>query len=420
MQPIIRLHGTTSHVGRVLPTCRVFALASLIVVGTVFGARATDLFTVRVTIDGKTETRGYANVQEAVRLLQEENLDDVFPNYRNTDDVMATIDFRGLKMAAEFDEGQDKLIFEVPDLDIVEEFYGDTRDEAIEAFRDFMKRGRGDILNRIQRALAARSPVDPIAGNPNSLQSRMVNEAFDGGAFKVGHRLPSNRIGVAAVGSTVKAGEFSGRAITVPLSYTFKFDRDPRMQLRLQLPLSYAEVANAKIYAVAPNIAFTYPVNDRWSLTPALTYGATASIDAGSVAHMIGGTVTSSYRVPLTAGQTLTLGNMVGHIRTLPFKFRGYEFDPRLRNTVLKSGVMLEWPLDAELFGNDELVTQASYAHSYFLGTKLFSKRYHEVALGLGSTLEGSSGTIHDIRLGATYTFGSGYREIGVNVGYSF
>lgn len=398
-----------------------FALASII--GATTDVRAADLFSVRVTVGGETVTRGFANAEEALRLVESDELENPFPDYRETDAVSAEIQFRGLPVAAHFDEDSNALVFKIPSLDIEERFDAETRQASIDAFVDFIKKDGQAIVDRLQRELARVSPVDPVAGNPASLQSMLVKDAFESGGFATGVERPQSRFGLGVSGGTFRAGDFSGRSLTLPLSYAIGLDSsEPRMKLRLKLPLTWQDVEGAAIYAAAPSIAFTWPVTEAWALTPGVSWGATGSVDAASVAHMFGGSLTSDYRITdgVGTGATLAIANMVGHVRALPFSFRGFEFDPGLRNTVLKNGVSYESPTGVALFGDAGLTAQISYAHSWFFGSDLFLNRYNEVALSLGAPLEAMDPITDELRFGAAWTFGKDYSGLSANLGYEF
>lgn len=386
--------------------------------------RAADLFTVTVATGGVTETRGFSTAEEALRIAERENLEDLFPNYQETDRVMADIDFRGLPIAAEFSGGESAptLVFKVESLGIEETFDGATRDQSVDQFVEFLKSEGEDVLDRIQKTLAAVSPVDPIAGNPGSLQSMMVRAAFDAGAFNGDPIRPAHGFSVALSGSTFKTGTFSGRGVVLPMSYSFEFDDEAGSEVEVGLSLGWRSVSGAAVYTASPSVSFTFPVNDSWALTPAVSYGATGSADAASVAQMVGFSLVSRYEIPhsILPGTKLVLGNMVGRVSTLPFSVQGYSFDPGIGNTVLKNGLTVERGTGTTLSEDDQLVMRLSYAHSYFTGTELFLNQYHEVALGLGSADAKGRPVADEMRFDATYTFGDGYSEIGARFVYSF
>lgn len=87
----------------------------------------------------------------------------------------------------------------------------------------------------------------------------------------VGRSRADDGIGLRVSAGTFKAGDFSRQSVTVPLSYNFAFERDPRKKLRIQLPLTWQEVAGTAVYTAAPGVAFAWPVSDRWALTSAVT-----------------------------------------------------------------------------------------------------------------------------------------------------
>ena len=398
--------------------------AALCALAAASGAAAKDLFEVEVTIGQETERRSFSTAEDALRLVEDDSLEDLFPDYERGDPDAATarINFRGLEMHAEFDQDSDTLEFRVPDLDIDETFSGADREASVDEFVEFMKSEGRDILDDIQNELARVSPIDPIAGNPASLQSMLIGEAFDNGAFAVGRPRADNEIGISVSGGAWKTADYSGRSATVAPEYGFVFAGDPGMKLRIRVPARYQDVEGAAVYAVAPNLSLTVPVADGWTLTPTAAWGLTASVDAGSVAQMIGGAVASAYEIPAfpTPDATLTVGNMIGYARTLKLSIRDYSFDPGIANTVLKNGVMAEMPFDGELFGGDRLSARASYAFTALLGDDLFMNRWHELALELASIQDASGMLAEEFRLGVSFAFGSDYRGFGARLVWRF
>lgn len=392
---------------------------------------ARDLFIIDVTIDGQRERRSYSDAETALKAIETTRLSDIFPTYmEGTTDLTAAVNFRGMLGHVNYDyiNGGSRLIFEVPTLAIREVFEDETndpvarQDRLVDQFVDFLKKDGGEILNRIQKELARVSPVDPVAGNPNSLQSHLVKDAFKTGAFDVGRKPARNQLGLSVSGSSFSVGGFSGTSISLPLSYAVNFERKPGMSLSFRLPVTYTRIQDAEIYGANPGLALTYPVNTRWSLTPFIGYGLVGSKNAASVAQMLSGMITSSYRfnkIPLSKKMTLTMGNSLGYVTTLKFSASGYSFNPRITNTIFKNGLMIDYPVGVELFGQ-ELTAEVSYAHSYFAGSALFMNQYHEVALSLGSSWEELNFLTDEVRLGFTSTFGAGFTSIGLNLGYAF
>lgn len=250
----------------------------------------------------------------------------------------------------------------------------------------------------------------------------MVRTAFDAGAFGGDPTRPADGFSAAVSGSAFKTGTFSGRGVTLPMSYSFEFDGEAGLEVEVGLSLGWRSISGAAVYTASPNVAFTFPVNDDWALTPSVSYGATGSADAASVAQMVGVSLASRYEIPhsILPGTKLVLGNMVGRVSTLPFSVQGYSFDPGIGNTVLKNGLTVELGTGAMLSEDDELAIRLSYAHSHFMGTELFLNQYHEVALGLGSANAKGRPVADEMRFNAAYTFGDDYSEFGARFVYRF
>ena len=391
---------------------------------------ARDLFIIDVTIDDQQERRSYSDAETALKAIETTRLGDIFPTYmKGTTDLTAAVNFRGMIGHVNYDyvNGGSRLIFEVPTLAIRQVFEDSTvadpvarQDRLVNEFVDFLKKDGGEILNRIQKELARVSPVDPVAGNPNSLQSHLVKDAFKTGAFDVGRQPTRNQLGLSISGSSFSVRGFSGTSFSLPLSYAMNFESKPGMRLSLKLPVTYTKIQDAEIYGASPGVALTWPVNDRWSLTPSVGYGLVGSKNAASVAQMLSGMITSSYLFKKTYwDSTLTLGNSVGYVTTLKFSASGYSFNPGIANTIFKNGLMIERPIGMKLFGQ-ELTAQLSYAHTYFAGSELFMNQYHEVALTLGSSWEELDFLTDEVRLGFTSTFGDDFTSFGLKLGYAF
>ena len=159
------------------------ALATVFVslLGISSAVTAAPLFTVDVTVGDRRQSFSFNDVRKVFDQIDEERLRTAFSNYTDMSEAHAVVDFRGLGMNFSFPGAGTSLVFEVPSLDIREEFNGATRDASVDQLEDFLKSQGGDILSRIQAASIATSPVDPIAGNPGSMMGIMVSRQFEAG-----------------------------------------------------------------------------------------------------------------------------------------------------------------------------------------------------------------------------------------------
>ena len=147
--------------GRNLTAASLISLCAIILYSA--NAFASDLFTADVTIgqgtlDEARETRGFSKAVDVLRFVESNELDMVFPGYNDSLSVSGLIDFRGLDMLVSFAEHSPTLLFEVESLEINKSFHGQTREESVDQFVDFLKRDGGSLLNKIHKELARVSP----------------------------------------------------------------------------------------------------------------------------------------------------------------------------------------------------------------------------------------------------------------------
>lgn len=392
----------------------------LAVMGT--AASAADLYGLQVTVGTTTTSIGFNRAADAFDALGTTELSRINPSYSGVEAATVAITFRGLPIVASYPtQGSPQLVFSVPSLGIVEAFNGATRDQSEQQLEQYFEQNGNGILDRLTRELVRVSPADPIAGNPNSLMSQMVANDFFAGASPVGDRKEegssgsSNLIGVGArIGSFSQAG-LRSNTVTIPLSYTLRADLDPRRQVGLSMPLSYTKVEGAKAFSVAPGLSYRHPINDDWSISPALGLGITGSSDLASAGAIASGSLSSRYIFTL-AGLDFTLGNMVGHYRTLKFSAGDYSTNPGVANTVAKNGLAVAKPVDW-LDGGASV--ELSYANTHFWGTELYTMNYHEFGLSLGTHRSARSARSF-FKAGITYLYTGKSRGTAFNLGYWF
>jgi hypothetical protein len=395
-------------------------------------------FAVKVTGDDAngsptTVDSGFSSVDETVDYFDPDVLRRYFPN---ADDgaIGAELDFRGLSgLTLDFAAFSGQLLFTVPQLGFSRTFGAPTdgcegtvcaelRRQALEELKDFLK-SNPDFLKRLLTALARFSPIDPLAGNPDSLFSRRARGDFNYGfthkvsqiwgcgtsAFNLHGEAPiqvaalggasdifaeaqaraaelqaANEIGIGLMTSSTTArstgGDYQTTSIEVPLSYTAKFDSDPRRKLRVDLPLGYADTDGAVAYTVGLGLAYTHPLSDVWSLTPAIGVGASGSDDLGSAGGVGSYSLTSAYTWRFNSF-ALSMGNGVGRYEALGLKIGDVEAEADLANTVFTNGVLLTGP--NSLIARN-LVIEYSFVDTRITGDEVYTDAYQEVGIALG------------------------------------
>ena len=404
--------------------------ASALVLGLCQPAFAADLFTVTATVNTTTQSFGFSNVSDAIDKMQVAGLQNSNLNYTPTSAASIALDFRGLPMTVSYAADSAKMTFNVSSIGmqpVTFEGKGTTaaaaRDNANEQFKDFLKKNGGDVVNRIMKKLAEVSPVDPIAGNPNSLQSQMVTTDFDRNFTSHASNIKAAQPGSATsnlIGVGLRFGSYdiNGKksdSYTIPLSYTNRSDLDPRRQLTISAPLTYTAVEGGKVYSFNPGISYRIPMNDEWALTPAIGYGLTGSVELGSLGQMVSGSLTSSYVINRD-GYDIAIGNMVGFYQSLKAQAGDYSYDPGIKNTIFRNGVMLSRP--ASLFGKGMSV-EYSLIDTRFTGDALYTNGYDEIGVTLG-TNKGANSARSYLRAGVSYLTSSQAKGFTANLGYWF
>ncbi|WP_301028061.1 hypothetical protein [Zhongshania sp.] len=281
------------------------------------------------------------------------------------------------------------------------------------------------LLSGIGDALGS-SASSLLAGNPASLQTQAVEDAF---ATMMGDTLDrndeafrefgdiSNLFGLSFTIGRFEANGIKTSYVTVPLSYTFPPKQDLGREWIVSAPLSVGEVNGAKTYSVRPGLALRVPVTSRWALTPALAVGYVKSNDLEQEAQQAGASLSSAYRIPLGAGgDSIHIGNLVGYYKTVKVNLAGSEFDPNIANTVFRNGVLYSLPLD---FFNKLRSVEFSFVNTYFTGTKTYARSQNELAFSVGSTRR-HMGQLSFLRLGVSVVKAGDVKGLRLNFGYYF
>ena len=411
------------------------ALAVVSVAAATGDAEARKLFEVRgqLTNDGvqfQSFSQGFSNARDVIEFTESDAFKQANPTYQDDfSQVSAVIDFRGLDINIAFPNlNSNVLTYSIPEIGLSGQFDGFDRDDSLEQLGDYLLENSGDILRRIQRALVRSSPNDPTAGNPNSLQSMMIAGDFSAAGFDTGaNALPGgnteNRVFIGITAGTFKAQGVKGETLSVPLSYTIRYDDDPRYQLQFAMPISYLNQGGAKTGSIGFGTGFQFPLTpvdakNQWYLTPRVSVGGVGSADAGAASILGNASVTSRYNITTSSLGNIIIANLIGYNFSIPFKVGDVKGDYGIKNLIFKNGLLYEKPLDFSLFGSKGVSVQASYALTNFTGTDLYMNNIHEVTLSIGAVNDGLVGSL--MRLGVNGTFGRDFKRYSLSFGYSF
>ncbi|KAF0812731.1 hypothetical protein IGB42_02571 [Andreprevotia sp. IGB-42] len=353
-------------------------------------AMAGDLFLIDATMNGQTAHAGFNTAEDAANLYTTGELDNILPGYNGTQAVVSRLNFRGMPVNLSYPTaGSTLMVFDVPSINEHKTFQGATRDESQAQFKDYLEKNP-DLLARMQKELVKVSPVDPVAGNPNSLMSRTATLDYAQG-FAVGPTGASggdgvNKFGVAITYSHMVTDAVNGLSsqdsdtISLPLSYSHRFD-EPNHELIVNLPLSYTTNNGAKSYDAGAGILYRWPARENWVLSVGGNLRATGSVDLLSGAALASGTLMSSYVFgDVDAPWTLTMGNMISYYRSVSGKINGSSYNPELSNIIYKNGLLY-----AHKLGGDERTVEVYIVDTRFSGTDLFSSYQDEIGITYGT-----------------------------------
>jgi len=384
---------------------------------------------------------GATTLQELKNQLTNAGLANINASYNPNAGAVIRAGYMGFPIVLSSAANSTQVNLSIPGLNINKSFAAQgTRDANTTDLFDYLKANGTDILSNMQQKLAQVSPISPVAGNPSSLQSRMVADDFDRGftAFASNIQSPeamssatgsmqsaadggrtgttSNLTGIGMSWQTMDTGKAKTESISLPLSYTVRNDLDPRRQWTFYAPITQSDTAGAKAYGLNLGVAYRMPVNDNWTLMPGVGYGITGSIDLGTAAAMLAASVTSQYTMKMD-GYDLAIGNMIGMLQSEKLTVGDYSVDPNIRNTVYRNGVLLSMPTN--VFGPKQAV-EFSYILTNYTGSALYSNVYHEFGLTLG-TNKGANTARSYARAGLSYLLGeNGITTTRLNFGYWF
>jgi hypothetical protein len=400
-------------------------------------AHARKPFELTVNVLDNTGFRDFSNLEDFLNALETEELNSIVSTYTNVSPADSILNIRGVPATATYTAGSPVLTFNIPSLGITEVFAGATRDESEELFEDWWEGEGGAALTRLLQEMVAKTPIDPVAGNPNSLMSQMVaadfssasalgmgpgpgalSEVGGGGGVAAEAGQTRNLIGLEARFGRFTSGAFDTDVITLPLNYTYTL-ADPRWAVIFDLPLTYVDNSGASSYSGSFGVGLRVPFGDNWSLTPSARMGAVGSVDLGSAALIASGSVTSNYTFDFQ-NSTLSVANMLGYYKTFSVSAGDYDVKYDLTNYVSRNGLLFNQILPFDVMNQDTSIELAA-VNTQFFGDELYVENFTELSATLGTFRRDGLIAWNALRLGFTYTFGENdYQGWRVSLGYRF
>ncbi len=393
---------------------------------------AKQLYIAVITVDGSdTATEGTNSLISVTEFFDNTSLEDIFPDYTPNSSVSALVNFRGVGTVIEFEANSSELIFRIPGKDFEVRFDGETRDESQEQFEDWLKgefasaEAPRKSLTRLLQITVALSPVDPVAGNPNSLMTRMViddfNQGITGPFISSKNPLPGqkNNFSVGGEVGFFNAGPYDGETFSIPISYKWNMKRFPKLSLIVDFPVLLTRTQTAWSYMGSLGLGFQYRPTKWWSLTPMARIGGVGSFDVGALAFPLSGTMTNyfHYQLPTTH---LGWASQGGAITTIDgIKISGWDLSYELTNYVWRNGGDVLQEMDFKIFGN-----QAAFKfflnHTKFWGNELYLESFFDMGVGISSIQKIDYTFIEKMNLSFNFAIGvdDSYKNYGFKVTY--
>lgn len=380
------------------------------------------------TITGGTVSAafGAGTLSDLKNQITDAGLAQINSSYTPTSGAVIRAGYRGLPIVLSSANNSTAVTLNIQSIGLNQTFSAQSnRDANTKDLFEYLKSSGASILNELQKKLAEMSPIDPIAGNPSSMQSRMAADDFDRGftqfasnvkADPTSEQSSGNLVGTGLTLGNMQVGGLTTSTASIPLSYTLRNDLDPRKQLTFYAPITVNNAAGAQSAGINLGVAYRFPVNDDWALMPSASYGVTGSADLGAAAAMTAVSITSQYTFKLE-NFDLAIGNMVGAYQTSKVSAGDYSIDPQISNTVFRNGVLASFPT---VVSGRKMAFEVSLILTNYTGSALYSNRYQEVGVALG-TNKGANSARSYLRAGASFISGeNGITGARLNLGYWF
>jgi len=384
--------------------------------------------------------------------MSSQALETLFPgedfSNPNLVDIDANLNLRGVLIRAAFVDDSSELVISAPFLDSDLLFNGDDRDGSVELFEKWLRGEFQDAavpdtaLTELLQELVAHSAVDPIAGNPNSLQTRMFEAAYFTGSSGVYRPSPNapgadewtgkDHFRAQVRYDRFKAGPWSGNVWEIGLDYQINF-RHPKFAVLLDLPFTVSQTEGSESFLVSVGLGLQWRPTHWWNLTPSFRLGGAGSFKLGAVAIMANANLTSSMRWEIGASQfslgglelgtpdfELNIGNMFGWNGTFDdIVISDIRIAYELNNYAIRNGIDLTRRLNGRWLGGRPVV-KLYFTDTWILGSRLFLDHYNELGLQTGTQSQTGGQWRDNLAFSAGWVFGNRYDALQLKLSYRF
>lgn len=388
----------------------------------VLGLEAYQPYHATITVSGTSATVSDPNLVDLTRSLSSPNINELLPLYTPVSPVSIDINLRGINTITAFAANSTVLTVAIPQAGIFEVFAGGTREESLILYREYLR--NAGTKRVLLKAYAKYSPIDPIAGNPNSLMAQMGQADYLLGRLSplagcdcwssqpVRHQFQAGLI----AGRTF-ANLFDTTIVTLPVRYSYSPTHT--WAFIIDAPLSYIRNGGASSVIGSFGFGLRAPLTHRWSLTPIVRLGTGGTLDLCTSGTFISTGVTSDIDLKIK-DYVVSITNYAGYFNSTNLWLTGLNFNYQLHNAVLKNGIAITSCRGFKMCGR-EINCSLSFVDSYFPGNRLYMNHYDEFGIAFITTGVNRRLCYDLVSFGFSYQFGeNNYKGYLFNLIYQF
>ena len=363
------------------------------------------------------------NMVDLARSLSYQNLKQLLPFYTPISPIGFDINLRGISASAAFAADSTNLLMVIPQTGDVKVFAGETRDDSLVLFKDYIRDAGTHV--HLLKAYAKYSPIDPIAGNPVSLLAQMGQSDYLLGRLSslsgcscswssqpITHQFQAG----LNVGRTFSKA-FDTTLVTVPLRYSYSPTGD--WAFIIDAPITYNRNGGASSLFGSVGLGFRIPVFSIWSLTPVIRAGAGGSLDLCTSGCFISAGITSNLQYNW-ANFVWALTNYGGYYTSTNCWLTGVNFNYHLQNYVLKNGLSVT-TCEGLTICDRTINCSLSFIDSYFPSGRLYVRHYDEFGISFFANGVNPYIDYDCLSLSFSYQFGQeDYTGYLLNLTYQF
>lgn len=380
-------------------------------------------FQAEIKVANKSAIVSAPNLVDLDRDLKQTALPLLLHKYTPVSPLSLDINLRGIYLLTSFAAGSTTLVVNIPQSDTTLSFTGGTRDQSLELLRDYIR--NGGTHHKLLKAYARYSPIDPIAGNPNSLMALMGQADY-----LIGHLSPFSGCNPCWSAQPIvhqyQTGAYYERAFshqydtttfTLPLRYSYSPDRN--WALIIDAPFTYIRNGGASSLVGSLGVGLRYPVNHNWSLTPTVRYGSGGTLDMCTSGSFLLTGLNSVYNLKV-GDFVFSLTDYAGYSTSINLWLTGVNFNYHLHNWIFKNGLSVTSCADFILFKRP-LHFSAFFIDSCFSRDHLYIKHYDEIGCSIFTSHILPCLNYDCMIIELAYQFGQkNYRGYKFNLAYQF